>query len=390
MAARPLDPVSVTFVSSHAQMGGSELYLERLLEGLGPGWVRRVVCLQDGPFADRLRELGHPLSVIPAPARLGMALTAWRLRRALRADPPAVLHANGVKAALIGALAAVGTGIPVIWVKHDFSWDGRLARAIARGCREVVGVSAAVTQTFGDSPPCGVHVVPNGIPEPHVDRARARALVAELVGEPARAGVVGMIGRLHPAKGQLELVETAPRILALRPDTRFLILGDPDPYQPAYARTLHDRARELELRDSVVFAPGRPEAVTVIAGCDLIALPTVPDERGMGREGFGLVGVEALAVATPVAGYADGALPEVLGPCARLVAPGDRVALADAIVELLGDEPLRRRLAGCGDELVRKRYRLDDMVESMRARYREAAESRVRRRKASPRRRGLS
>lgn len=365
--------VAVAFVSSHAQMGGSELYLQRLLERLGPGWVHRVVCLQEGPFADRLRDLGYAPSVIPAPARLGMLLTAWRLRRALTADPPAAVHANGVKAALIAALGMAGTGVPVIWVKHDFSWDGRLARLIARGCRQVVGVSAAVTETFGPSPPCSVHVVPNGIPDQAVDRAGASALVEELLEDSTGDAVVAMVGRLHPAKGQLELIEAAPQILALRPGTRFLLLGDEDPYQVPYARTLHARTRALDLQGRVTFAAGRPDAVTVIAGCDVIALPTMPDERGMGREGFGLVGVEALAVGTPVAGYADGALPEVLGPCARLVTPGDRAGLAGAIVELLDDEALRRRLAECGEERVRALYRLDGMVESMRERYREAS-----------------
>ncbi len=373
MGSDPLDAVSVAFVSSHAQMGGSELYLERMLESLGPQWIHTVICLEAGPFAERLERLGYAPCVIPAPARAGMVLTALRLRRALtREPPPQVVHANGVKAALIATLGMAGTGIPVIWVKHDFSWDGRLARLIARGCRQVVGVSAAVTQTFGASPRCEVHVVPNGIPEPDVDHAQARDLVTTLATARSEEAVVGMVGRLHPAKGQLELIEAAPRILALRPATRFLLVGDEDRYHPSYPPLLRDRARALGVEERVVFVPGRPDAVTIIAGCDVVAAPTVPDERGMGREGFGLVGVEALAVGTPVAGYADGALPEVLGPCAELVAPGDRGALAAAIARLLDDEALRQRLSRCGRDRVRDRYRLDRMVDSMRERYRAA------------------
>ncbi|KKL85249.1 hypothetical protein LCGC14_1956620, partial [marine sediment metagenome] len=67
-----VDAIPVTFVSPHSLLGGSERYLELLLENLDRGWVRGVVCLQEGPFAARLRTLGYPLEVVPTPARAGM------------------------------------------------------------------------------------------------------------------------------------------------------------------------------------------------------------------------------------------------------------------------------------------------------------------------------
>ena len=86
--------------------------------------------------SDRPRGGGDP----PAAER--------RLRRRLRRDPPEVVHANGLKAALVSVLATMGTRLPVLWVKHDFSFDGRLAALVARRCRIVVTVSAAVAETF--------------------------------------------------------------------------------------------------------------------------------------------------------------------------------------------------------------------------------------------------
>ena len=51
MARSPVaGPVPVTFVISHALSGGSERYLELLLDHLAPAWVHGVVSLQDGPF----------------------------------------------------------------------------------------------------------------------------------------------------------------------------------------------------------------------------------------------------------------------------------------------------------------------------------------------------
>ena len=373
MASSPVGAVRVTFVSSHAEEGGSELYLERLLDELGPDWVEEVVCLAEGPLADRLRTQGWPVRVVPAAGRAGIPRAVWELRRQLRRSPPELVHANGVKAALCAALAATGTATPVVWVKHDFSWDGPLAALVARRCAQVVGVSAAVAETFGPRLRPRVRVVPHGIPEAVVDGAAARERLAADLGCPPSAPVVGLVGRIHPAKGQLELVEAAPRILERRPDTRFALIGHPDPHHPGYAQRVRERADQLGLGERLRLLGHRADAVAAMAACDVVVMPTVRDERGMGREGFGLVGIEALAAGTPVVGYADGALPEVLGSCARLVAPSDRPGLADAVVEVLDDRDLRRRMSQCGRERVRTRYSLATMVGRMQECYRALA-----------------
>jgi glycosyltransferase involved in cell wall biosynthesis len=370
-ATRVAGPVPVTFVLSHAQTGGSEHYLDLLLDFLEPAWVNGVISLEDGPFVARLRAAGHDVAVIPTGSRVGVAGSALRLRRLLRARRPAVLHANGVKAALVAALATPRTGIPVVWVKHDFSWDGPLARAVAARCNQVVGVSEAVTATFRGRARARVRVVHNGIPPIERDRGAARELVRELVGGDGE--VVVLVGRLHPAKGQVELVEAAPRVLQRRPDTRFLLIGGDDPREPGYASVVRARIEGLGLEHAVTVRGHHPDSAGVMAGCVVVAVPSSPDRRGMGREGFGLVGVEAMAVGTPVVGYASGALPEVLGGWAELVPEGDRAALAAAIVGLLEDPERRAELATLGRRLARERYSLDATVASMRERYVEAA-----------------
>lgn len=340
----------VTFVSSHARHGGSERYLERLLGELGPGWVRSIVTLEDGPMVERLRAAGWRVYVVPTGARLSLLSGARRLRRHLRRTRPQVVHANGVKAALVCSLA----GARPVWVKHDFSWDGWPARLIGLRCTEVVGVSPAVVEVFRTMPRIRTSVVPTGVRVAAVDRAAARAAVRSLVRADADGEhhpVVTLVGRFHPVKGHLDLLAAAPA------DAAVLFVGDADPSTADHA------ARVRAAADGrAVLAVGRDDALALLAGSDVAVLPSGP-------EGFGLVAVEAMAVGTPVVAYAAGALPDVVGDAGVLVPPGNVAALADALRRVLDDEALRERLVAAGHKRARTLFDPDRWVQSMRDRY---------------------
>jgi glycosyltransferase involved in cell wall biosynthesis len=365
-----MSTVRVVFVSAHVLAGGAERYLASLLESLGQAWVERVVFLAEGPMADETRARGHRVEVLQTSRGVGSILrTAWRLRRMLAGADAEVVHADGVKAALVSVLAAPGIGIPVLWVKHDFSWDGPLTRLIAARCAEVIGVSETVLRALAGTPRTKTRVIYNGVAPRRADRAAARQdLAAALGGEPG--SVVGLVGRLHPAKGQRELLAVTRELGERLPQVQVVLVGGEDPSQRTYAAELRRSVAEQGVSERVVFLGHREDAASLVAGFDVAVVPSVPDERGMGLEGFGFAAVEAMAAGTPVVAYADGALPEILGDCGLLVAPGDRTALRDAVVAVLEDGALRDRLARCGRERARERFPLSRSVEAMIERYR--------------------
>lgn len=367
------DPVAVTFVSSHAELGGSEAYLARLLEQFGPDWVREVVVLAPGPFVERLRERGLPVEVAAAPGSgPGLALGAWRLRRALRRGAPEVVHANGFKAAAVCALATAGTRLPVVWMKHDLARDGRTARLLGRRARMVIGVSETVNATFAGARGIDARVVPNGLPDYEIDADAARGRLRELVGAGAGTPVVLQVGHLHPGKGQLELVEAVPEVLRALPEARIAFVGADNRYEPEYGERLRARADELGVSRALTFLGHRDDAVELIAGADALAVPSVPHAASGWREGFGLVAAEAMAVGTPVVAYAEDALVEVLGDCGEIVPVGDRAALGRALVRLLSDATLSDALRRCGRARAR-RFRLPEAAAAVAALYREVA-----------------
>jgi phosphatidylinositol alpha-1,6-mannosyltransferase len=78
-------------------------------------------------------------------------------------------------------------------------------------------------------------------------------------------------------------------------------------------------------------------------------------------EGFGIVFLEAAACGKPVVGGRSGGAREAVrdGVTGLLVSPGDDDAAVDAVVRLLADETLRRRLGDGGRRLVAGRCTWD-------------------------------
>jgi glycosyltransferase involved in cell wall biosynthesis len=376
VAAGVEEPLPIVFVSSGAKLGGEERYLALLLEGLGPAWVQDVVCLEHGPFVERLRKQGYPVEVLPTSKRaVGIVLSAFRLRRRLGRSRPRLVHANGVKAALVSALATVGSPTPVLWAKHDFSWDGWIARAVGRRCRQIVGVSEAVTRTFRARTKAKVRVVHNGIEPPEVDYEPARRGLLDALGPPEPRAVIALVGRIVPSKGHRDLVAVLPEIARAVPGVRVAFLGSEQSSHVDYAAALRREVRAAALDGVVAFLGHRDDAVELISGCDVLVVPSGRDERGMDTEGFPYAGLEAMAVGTPVAGYAYGGLPELLGECGRLAPPGDRPALRDAILALLSDITLTERLAECGRRRASAEFSFARVLSAMKEHYRQAANS---------------
>jgi glycosyltransferase involved in cell wall biosynthesis len=365
-------PVPVAFVSSHAELGGSERYLEQLLEVLDDVDPVLVSALAEGPFVERLRDAGHRPVVVPTGAgALDVARSALALRRQVRRSGAQVVHANGVKAALVAVLATAVGGPPVVWVKHDFSWDGRLGRFIARRSRLVVGVSDAVVDDVRSA--AAVRVVHTGLRERRVDREAARAALVAERPELDGAALLALVGRLHPVKGHLVALDALERVRVAEPGALLVLVGGEDPNEPVHAARVRARLEESALRDAVVDLGRRDDAADVLAAADVALVPSVPDDRGFGREGFGLVALEAMAAGTPVVASDDGALPEVLGCCGVLVPAGDATSLADATVHLLRDAGRRDALGSCGQARARSAFPLGGMARAMAAAYREAA-----------------
>jgi glycosyltransferase involved in cell wall biosynthesis len=162
--------------------------------------------------------------------------------------------------------------------------------------------------------------------------------VRESLGIPQDAPVVGTVGNFRIEKGHRYLLEAAGHVRERFPEARFVLVGH-GPLEDDLRR----QVRQTGLQSNVVFAGVRGDVPRLAASFDVFVLPSL-------YEGLSIALIEALAVGTPAIVTRAGGVIEVVtdGVNAIVVPPRDPAALGNAIVSVLGDPSLQRRLSEAG------------------------------------------
>lgn len=171
------------------------------------------------------------------------------------------------------------------------------------------------------------------------------------------------VGRLARRKGLIEFVRySLPTIVDKRPETVLLIVGDNPIRSLAHKEDIkaciQAEVKTLGLEGHVRMLGWveRRVLVDLYRACDLFVLPAIEVPGDM--EGFGIVLIEAGAAGRPVVSTRLGGITDAVedGRSGVLVAAGMWDELADAILNLLENEPLRRRMGQFGRERVRAEF----------------------------------
>jgi glycosyltransferase involved in cell wall biosynthesis len=185
-----------------------------------------------------------------------------------------------------------------------------------------------ICRDFGVPAPC-VHIVPLGV-DTRVFRPRETPRV------PGR--IIAVASADSAIKGVATLVRAVGKLVTDR-DAHLIIVGRP---APATERL----AAQLSLADRVTFTHGLDDDTfsALLASAEIAVVPSL-------YEGFSLPALEHMASGTPLVASRTGALPEVTGEAAMLVAPGDDEELA-AVLRRLHDSPAER--AELADRALRR------------------------------------
>jgi glycosyltransferase involved in cell wall biosynthesis len=352
--------------------GGLERIGTTLSLRLAPKVERIVVCTSGGTvFEEPLAEGGLTVVRIPRPRPRPVRLvrTALALASIFRRERPHVVHAHNPAASAAAALArrlARRPEIAIVTTYHGVP-EARMVRAaqVLRLTSDfVVGIGPTSTQHLRERGLAltRTSTVYNAV-EPEVTRTR-EAVRREFGAEEAE--LVVAVGRYAEQKNPLLFVEALALVAPSRPSLRALLVGE-GPLEDVLQR----RIAELELGHLVVLTGFRADAPDIIAAADVLALTS-------SWEALGLVVLEAMMLGCPVVSTDAGGVADLVrdGETGLLVPRDDAQALAEGIVRLLDDEPLRRRITANGRAFAEQTSSVDAMVEQYAEVYVAAASAR--------------
>ena len=296
-------------------------------------------------------------------------LTLPALLRIIDQQHVDILHLHGYGATTFGRIAGAMRQIPTILHEHanltDTPWFQKIADRLLEPYTDIAIAVSKSTADFvvrsRQIPASKVKLVYLGVPLDEFSQPRSADDVAaarrELgIGEGEFA--IGTITRLHESKGNSYLVEAAARVVAARPDARFVLVGE------GPLRTdLEAQAARLGLGQRFVFAGFRRDIARTLAAFDLAVFPSL-------WEGTPLTAFEALAAGRPiVATDADGLLDILTDNRDALIVPRrDAGALSDKIIWAMERPDERERLGAAARETGRQ-YDIAAFVEKMERLY---------------------
>jgi glycosyltransferase involved in cell wall biosynthesis len=376
-------------------MGGAEAALLDILSSLReaePDWKLDLIVSEAGSLVAKATALGVSTHVLAFPSSLarlgdssaggpagnsidrlsllrqilfagnGVRAYAASLRKVLRQLAPDVIHTNGFKMHILGALAKPKSA-PLIWHVHDYiqprPFMARLMRLFQRRCKIALAnsnsVALDITAACGKSLP--VQTVYNGIDTTVFSLLGDRLDLDSLSGlPPATPDVIkiGMLATFARWKGQ----EVFLRALALTPPEipiRAYIVGDAlyqtdgSQYSVAELKTL---VMDLGISDRVGFTGFVDQPAAAMRSLDIVVHASTESEP------FGLVIVEAMACGRAVIACDAGGAAELFENDVTALGhtPGDAAQLAERITQLAGDPDLRKRLGAAGRDTVEQRF----------------------------------
>ena len=364
----------VVLVNHTSSWSGGEVALMRLVAALRDEHDCAVACPAHGDLPDRLAAEGVEHLALPdvdlslrlhaAQTPRGLAQVAaagLALRRAAERFGADVVHANSVRAGLIGSVADRLGGPPVVVQVHDdlpLSRAGRATRgAIGRTAAGIVAVSDHTAATFDATltvPRTERIYISLDHERCDPDRVAPADLHAEL-GLPPGAHVIGQVAQVTPWKGQDTAVRMLAKVRERRPDTHLALVGSITFATKAtrfdnhgYLDDLNGLIDELGLSSHVHLLGQRDDVPALQAAFDLSVLPSWD-------EPFGLAAAESLAMRTPILVGSVGGVGEYVedGVSGRVLPPHDPDAWAAAALELLEDPARRAAMGRAGSRRVR-------------------------------------
>ncbi len=363
--------MKVLHVTTHFNVGGITKYILNLAKAVQTEGVEVIVASSGGDLEPGLKKCGirHLQLNIKTKFEFGpkAIISGFKIAGIIKNEKIDLLHAHTRVSQVASAIASAITGVPVVTTCHGYFKKRSRALVDTWGVK-VIAISDAVRMHLRDdlgvSEP-RIKLIYSGVDADRFSRVYSREEMLALkrsIG--LRDGpVIGTIGRLSSIKGQKYLIMAFREVMAERGDTQCVIVGS-GPEESA----LKDLAGSMGVYDSVKFIESCDDTHRYLSMMDVFVFPSI-------KEGLGIALLEALASGRACVASRIGGIEDIItdGRNGILIDVENSHGIADAILRLLDDDVLRKKIGEEGRAMVRSRFTLNTMADNITKLYRETA-----------------
>ena len=360
---------TVLFLETSFRVGGTEMSLSRLIQGMDRSRFRPMLCCfyERGPLGEKMKNAG--VTVYENLARGRLDFTApWKLWKLLKKEKVDILYmvnqpliqfwgtACAIAAGVRVRIAGIGSMGKVHRVRRRL-FINRLVFPFVTRVRALSFTHKNYLVREEKIPAGKIVIVPNGIEAERFLPGAGTLLLREALGLHEKQPVAGIVAMLRPEKGHETFLRAAARVLEKIPDARFLIIGE-----GAERARLEALASGLGMNGKVHFLGVREDIPALLNLMDVAVLSSRPVVETLSN-----AVLEYMAAAKPVVSTRVGSLAEQIeeGKTGYLVAPGDSEAMAEKITELLGNPSRASEMGKAGRLKVLGSYTLEGMIRQM-------------------------
>ena len=334
-------------------------------------WVRRidrdrfethVCCFEDSERLRRMSEYAHTLVLPLTRAYTPRGLfQIWRLRRYINAHSIDVVQTYFMKSNIVGTLAARRSKCrAIVSCRLDLGYWftprlRRVFRHLDKSATRLLANAEAVKQAVMRNEPDAadkIDIIYNRVDTAAYAPGTGDASVAEKLGIPPNAKLVGIIANLRPVKDHDLFLRAAAIVARQVPDAAFVLLGE-----GALRADLEALAKELGIADKVFFDGRVGHVQDYLERMDIGCLSSR-------SEGFPNTIVEYMAGGVPVVATDVGGMREAVeyGVTGYVVPHGEPEDFAKPIIELLKDDGKRAEMGRKSLEIYREKFDIEASI----------------------------
>ena len=364
--------LKVLLLATRVNLGGIGVYTLSLAKALKARGIEPIIASSGGELLEDIRKQGIEHIYIPVDTSADIGLHTligyFRLSRIVKDNAIDIIHAQTRVTQLIAALLSRRFSMPYITTCHGFFKKRLFRRFFPCWGYRSIAISDAVRQHLVydmNVTKDRIRLIYNGIDITRFNRQVSLEDKAHIRKEYKLKDLptIGIVSRLSEVKGHRYLLGAFSKILRRFPDTQLLIVGDGKPRYLEYLKSIVD---SLSIQDKVIFHPSCRDTYIPLSVIDIFCMPSV-------QEGLGLSIIEAMASGVVVVASDVGGIYSLIkdGENGFLVNPKDEEGIAEAIISLLLDKHMARKMADRGRSIANERFTLDIMTEKVISVYKE-------------------